>query len=52
MSRSRWEYLVRASLTESELTALGADGWELVGAVYNSDRMITITFFKRPLAGA
>ncbi|MFI6513608.1 hypothetical protein ACIBCT_38895 [Streptosporangium sp. NPDC050855] len=45
---TRWEYLVRASLSESELTALGADGWELVAVVYNTDRMITIHYLKRP----
>ncbi|MEU3168945.1 hypothetical protein [Streptosporangium sp. NPDC006930] len=48
---TRWEYLVRASLNEAELTALGVDGWEMVSAVYNSDRMITITYFKRPATG-
>ncbi|MGC5012988.1 hypothetical protein ACLQ2R_19675 [Streptosporangium sp. DT93] len=45
---TRWEYLVRESLTESELTTLGADGWELVSAIYHVNRMLTIHYLKRP----
>ncbi|GAA4212519.1 hypothetical protein [Microbispora amethystogenes] len=48
---TRWEYCTRARLSEADLNALGADGWELVSTVYNSDRMFTVLYFKRPAGG-
>ncbi|MGW0587493.1 hypothetical protein [Streptosporangium sp. NPDC002607] len=44
---TRWEYTARVCTT-ADLNELGADGWELVSAVYDSDRMFTICYFKRP----
>lgn len=49
---TRWEYLARAGVSQSDLNALGADGWELTAAAYDSDRMFTITYFKRPTGEA
>ena len=43
-----WEYLAYQRCNQDELTKLGADGWELVSAVYDSNRMVTVLYFKRP----
>ncbi|GAA4593726.1 hypothetical protein GCM10023194_58730 [Planotetraspora phitsanulokensis] len=45
---TRWEYRVCAVRSESDLNQLGAQGWELVSAVYDTDRMIVALYFKRP----
>lgn len=49
---TRWEYRVCVAGREADLNTLGEDGWELMAAVYNSDRMTTVTYFKRPTGGA
>jgi Domain of unknown function (DUF4177) len=45
--KQRWEYkvIVQGAVTEEELNALGADGWELVGVVALPER--TQFYFKR-----
>ncbi|WP_326646031.1 DUF4177 domain-containing protein [Streptosporangium sp. NBC_01755] len=45
---TRWEYLARGNCSADELNELGADGWELVSAAYNSDRSGFAFYFKRP----
>jgi len=46
---TRWEYRVLARAAQDDLNKLGADGWELTAAVYDPDRMIHITYLKRPI---
>lgn len=43
----RWEYKIFRciSITESEMNALGRDGWELVSTDYHNSKY----FFKRPI---
>lgn len=48
----RWEYAARANCATTDLNELGADGWELAAAVYDTDRLITVLYFKRPVGGA
>jgi len=45
---TRWEYLIRGACSTADLNKLGADGWELTAAVYDSDRPVRILYFKRP----
>lgn len=45
--KQRWEYRVTAQseMTQEELNALGAEGWELVGVVALGEK--TNFYFKR-----
>jgi hypothetical protein len=49
-ARTTWEYkqAVRTRLTEAELNELGALGWELAVATFDSDNSQTTYIFKRP----
>jgi hypothetical protein len=44
----KWEYLVKTNLSEVELNALGAQGWELIALSHTDSGMPHRYFFKRP----
>ena len=45
--KQRWEYrlIIQSSMSEEELNALGAEGWELAGVVASPEK--TQFYFKR-----
>ena len=45
----QWEYLVRTRLTEAELDDYGADGWQLVSVIPETEYGGQLFYLMRPL---